>query len=104
MTIRASKLIVGVLAATAMLVSACGAAATAAPSSGSGGNPPLLVTRGLQLVNDRCSTCHSLDRVKAARETAAEWKRTVDQMIVRGASLTPAEEDAVVQYLAATYK
>ncbi len=58
---------------------------------------------GATLVQERCTVCHSLDRITGAHYTAAEWKTVVDQMIAKGAQLTSVEESAVVQWLAATY-
>jgi mono/diheme cytochrome c family protein len=56
------------------------------------------------LLNQRCAGCHNLDRVKAAKKDAATWKATVERMMGKGAQLTPAELDALVKYLAETYK
>jgi hypothetical protein len=54
-------------------------------------------------MQDRCSVCHSLDRVISAHHTAAEWKVTVDRMVNRGAQLTPQEEQTLIDYLAKNY-
>ncbi len=58
---------------------------------------------GATLVQERCSVCHPLSRVTQSRFTAEQWKLVVDQMIARGAELTPEEEIVVVNYLAANY-
>lgn len=55
------------------------------------------------LVQDRCSTCHSLDRVTNASKSRDDWESTVDRMIRRGAVLDSAERETVVDYLAETY-
>jgi hypothetical protein len=60
-------------------------------------------TRGQALLEDRCTGCHSLDRVTSANKTVEQWGATVDRMIVRGAELTDAERDVLVEYLAKEY-
>ncbi len=55
------------------------------------------------LVQERCTVCHSLDRIQGARYSAAEWKVVVDRMISHGAQLTPQEETIVVDWLVANY-
>jgi uncharacterized lipoprotein YajG len=76
-------------------------------SSGSSGSTstPVATTAldGATLVQQRCSRCHPLSRVTTARHTATEWQSIVNQMISRGAKLSPDEESVVVSYLAATY-
>jgi len=59
---------------------------------------------GQTLMQQRCSVCHSTDRITSAHKTAAEWKTTADRMISHGAQLTPAEEQTLIDYLAANYK
>jgi cytochrome c5 len=51
------------------------------------------------LIEDRCTVCHSIDQIKIARKTAAEWEKAVDTMIGRGAQLNPDERTAVIRYL-----
>jgi cytochrome c5 len=68
------------------------AAPTAAPS-----------VNGGTLLNERCIQCHSLDRVKQATKTLAEWETTVTRMRGSGATLADAEAQILVQYLAQTY-
>jgi hypothetical protein len=79
-----------------ILVTAC--------SSGASNPTPSSTTNldGVTLVQERCSVCHPLSRVKSTSHTAAEWKTIVDMMISRGAQLTPEEETVLVNYLAAT--
>jgi hypothetical protein len=59
---------------------------------------------GDKLLNERCTVCHNLDRVKTAKKSADEWKAIVELMIGKGAKLNPAEKDALLKYLAETYK
>jgi competence protein ComEA len=74
----------------------CGSG-TAAPSTAGG-------TDGASLMQERCSVCHSLDRVTSAHKTTAEWTTTVERMISHGAQLDSQEQQTLVEYLAANYK
>jgi cytochrome c5 len=58
---------------------------------------------GAALVESRCTVCHPLDRVKAAKKTKDQWTATVAKMISNGAKLTPAEQTVVIDYLSKTY-
>ena len=53
-----------------------------------------------QIVQARCTRCHSLDRIKAADHDQAAWTATVARMKGKGAQLSSAEEAAVVEFLA----
>jgi cytochrome c5 len=68
-------------------------ATTAAPTAGD----------GEKLLNDRCTKCHSLDRVKAAQKSQDQWKQTVTRMVGKGANLSNAEQTTLIEYLAKTY-
>jgi cytochrome c5 len=57
---------------------------------------------GEELVNERCTTCHSIDRINqamAAGTSRAQWEQLVDQMIAYGAQLSANERTAVIDYL-----
>jgi cytochrome c5 len=58
---------------------------------------------GATLVKERCSVCHSLDRIHQAHKTSAEWTTTVTRMVKNGANLNQAEVEAVLQFLAQAY-
>jgi len=58
---------------------------------------------GKSLLEARCTVCHDLGRVMRARKTEAEWKVTVSRMVGKGAKLTQAEQEQVIQYLAEAY-
>ncbi len=58
---------------------------------------------GMTLLNDRCTQCHTLARVRSASKTREEWSETVANMIERGAELDQQEEEVLVDYLAETY-
>jgi hypothetical protein len=59
---------------------------------------------GATLLQERCTKCHDLKRVEAAKKTADEWKSTVERMVSKGAQLTAEEQKVLIEYLAATYK
>jgi mono/diheme cytochrome c family protein len=82
------------------LAVACGGAQEepAAPPGESGGD-----LSGEELLEARCAQCHGLDPVETASKTEAEWEDTVQRMIGKGAELTDAEAETLVQYLAETY-
>jgi hypothetical protein len=55
---------------------------------------------GRDLVAVACSQCHYLGTIAKIRDGAAGWRLYVNNMVLRGAQLTPAEIDKVVDYLA----
>ncbi len=55
------------------------------------------------LLQERCSSCHDLGRVTSAAKSAEDWRKTVTRMVAKGASLSDAEVDALVEYLAQKY-
>jgi cytochrome c5 len=59
---------------------------------------------GKTLLETRCTSCHTLAKVVNLKGTADQWKQVVDQMVQRGAVLSPDEETVLVQYLAANFK
>jgi mono/diheme cytochrome c family protein len=71
----------------------CGPAAT----------PTLDISKGKSVIESRCSTCHGLAQVQAAKNDLEGWQATVDRMVGRGAQLTPEQQQLVVKYLAKTY-
>jgi len=90
----------------AIIIAGCSSAApaTASSSSTSSSGTTTTVADGKTLLNSRCTTCHSVDRITSAKGTAAEWQQVVDLMVQRGAVLSAAEEKVLVQYLADNYK
>jgi hypothetical protein len=82
-------LVLGLVLLVSMVVSACG--------SGGGGS------EGESLLQDRCTVCHTLSRVKTAGKSMDEWTRTVDRMIAMGANLDSEERGVLLDYLEATY-
>jgi mono/diheme cytochrome c family protein len=58
---------------------------------------------GESLVAERCTGCHTAERIDAADKDEAGWTKTVDQMIGYGTQLDQAERQAVIDYLVATH-
>jgi cytochrome c5 len=76
------------------------AAAAASSSYAQQKTNPLPAGDGRDLVAVACSQCHYLGTIAKIRDGAAGWRTYVNNMVLRGAQLTPAEVDKVVNYLA----
>ena len=85
-----------------VLLASCGSTSPTATSSSGGATNSS--SNGQTLMQERCSVCHSTERITSAHKTAEQWKTTADRMISHGAQLTPQEEQTLVDYLAQTYK
>jgi Quinohemoprotein amine dehydrogenase A, alpha subunit, haem binding len=74
-------------------------------SGGSGGSTgdQTGAASGEALVNEKCTRCHSLDRIQGARKSPEDWQATVSRMQGNGLKVTDAEKATIVDYLAATY-
>ena len=59
--------------------------------------------QGRDLILQSCVQCHDLRNTVSQRKTAAGWKRTVDEMIWRGAPLMVDEAETVTKYLASPF-
>ena len=55
---------------------------------------------GKGLILATCVQCHNLRTVVAQRKDAADWKRTVHDMVARGAQLSWGETEIAARYLA----
>src|SRR6202451_542426 len=60
---------------------------------------PLPAGDGRDIVSVACSQCHYLGTIAKIRDGAAGWRTYVNNMVLRGAQLTPTEIDKVVDYL-----
>jgi hypothetical protein len=58
---------------------------------------------GRDLIFQTCVQCHDLRNTVSQRKTAAGWKRTVDEMIWRGAPLMTDEAEVMTSYLASAF-
>jgi mono/diheme cytochrome c family protein len=81
-----------------VLLVSCGSSAIS-PNPSSGGT-----LDGQTLMQQRCSLCHSLDRVTAAHKTVDQWTVSVNRMVARGAPLNTLEQQTLIAYMAANYK
>lgn len=50
-----------------------------------------------------CTTCHETDLIEQQRLTRGRWVGSVDKMIRWGATVSPEEKDALVDYLASRF-
>jgi len=58
---------------------------------------------GATLVSERCTVCHTRERIDNADKDEAGWTATVDRMISNGAELNEEEREAVIAYLVETH-
>lgn len=58
---------------------------------------------GNALIDERCTVCHTRDRIDQQDKDEAGWNATVDRMIGYGADLDSAERQAVINYLVETH-
>ena len=56
-----------------------------------------------ELVQERCTGCHTLAPIEVAKKTRQEWEVTVYRMIKRGARLDDREAQEVIDYLSSAY-
>ncbi|MHB1018175.1 MAG: hypothetical protein ACYC2X_09875 [Coriobacteriia bacterium] len=54
---------------------------------------------GEAILNEKCSSCHSIDQVLAQEYDAVGWAAVIDEMIIKGAVLTDDEAAALAEYL-----
>jgi cytochrome c5 len=59
--------------------------------------------RGRELVEDVCTYCHSLDKLKGQELSKAEWRDLIKGMIFEGAPVTDEEFSLIVDYLAKNF-
>ena len=52
-----------------------------------------------KLVENTCTECHGLDQVVNSQMSNEDWRKTVNRMVKKGATLSPEEIDSVVEYL-----
>ncbi|HEY3056366.1 MAG TPA: hypothetical protein VGK31_10605 [Thermoanaerobaculia bacterium] len=58
---------------------------------------------GRSLVLESCVQCHDLRAVVSQRKSEAAWRRSVDEMIWRGAALKLGEAEVITRYLATSF-
>lgn len=64
---------------------------------------PIDEPEGQVLLEERCTVCHTLDRVERAQKSRESWVDTVDRMIGYGAQLSDSERTMLLDYLVDVY-
>ena len=59
--------------------------------------------RGRELVEDVCTYCHNLDRLRGQQLSREEWRGLTKGMISEGAPVTDEEFSMILDYLAKNY-
>jgi hypothetical protein len=59
--------------------------------------------RGRELVEDVCTYCHNLDRLRGQELSREEWRGLTKGMISEGAPVTDEELSMILDYLAKNY-
>ena len=59
--------------------------------------------QGADIVRARCLTCHGIELIVQQRLTREGWLREVEKMTSWGAVAAPGEQDALLDYLAASF-
>jgi hypothetical protein len=59
--------------------------------------------RGRELVEDVCTYCHNLDRLRGKELNREEWRGLTKGMISEGAPVTDEELSMILDYLAKNY-
>jgi hypothetical protein len=77
-----------------LLIAACGGAAPSGDKE---------LGDGETLLQERCTVCHSLNRVEQAQKSSEEWQQNVTRMMNKGAKLSEHEKTVLVEYLTETY-
>ncbi|HUA21753.1 MAG TPA: hypothetical protein VMU80_26215 [Bryobacteraceae bacterium] len=59
--------------------------------------------RGRELVEDVCTYCHNLDRLRGQELSRDEWRGLIKGMISEGAPVTDEEFSLILDYLVKNY-
>jgi cytochrome c5 len=77
---------------------------TTAEAAAAGGDTQAFRDAGKALFEQRCSQCHAAARATSATRTRDDWSATIQRMVTQnGASITPAEQSAILEYLATSF-
>lgn len=60
-------------------------------------------SKGVEIVREKCLSCHEADVIVAQRLSKAGWGREVDKMIRWGAIVGEAEKEPIIAYLSANF-
>lgn len=91
------------IAGTAVAQGVKKSAAPALPAAPAPGQSVAKANADLALLQEHCSSCHSLDTVTAQNKTVDEWAETMDRMIDHGMQISPEDNKKVTDFLAAHY-
>jgi hypothetical protein len=80
-----------------------GAFAVALAFAAAARNEPAPKDRGRELVEDVCTYCHNLDRLRGRELSRDEWRGLTKGMISEGAPVTDEELSMILDYLAKNY-
>ena len=75
----------------------------ATAKGGRGGNAAASDSEIEALISDRCTACHTINRVSSKKADREGWTATVMRMKERGAALTDAQVPQVIDYLTRTH-
>src|SRR5471030_1769778 len=64
---------------------------------------PLSPGEGRDVVAATCGQCHGLNAITNLRQGKTAWRHQVYDMVQRGAQVSPAEMDTIVNYLVTNY-
>jgi cytochrome c5 len=103
---KSNNVIIGIILlalAAGVILAACGTSsspATSAPATSGNASSSL---DGQALLQQRCSVCHSVNRVTAAHKSTDQWTNTVNRMVANGAQLSAPETRTLIDYLAKNF-
>lgn len=86
-----------------VFISACGGPTADDSPAQDGGTVSDITLDGKTLLEERCTACHTLDRVESASKSAAGWGLNVREMVGKGAELNASEQEVLIDYLSITY-
>ncbi len=92
----------GLAAGALGLLVTAGAAAQGVPAAPDApdSKAPAASRTGEQIMNGSCTgACHDVAPIQTAAKDEAAWNQTLDNMLMRGASLQDADRPVLVQYL-----
>jgi len=86
-----------------VFISACGGATGEVASTTEVNTEVETSIDGKTLLEERCTACHTLDRVESASKSEAGWGVNVREMVGKGAELNASEQEVLIDYLSITY-
>jgi cytochrome c5 len=87
-----------------VFVSACGGSTGEVAPTTAVNTDAKITLDGKTLLEERCTACHTLDRVESASKSAGGWGLNVREMVGKGAELNASEQEVLIEYLSITYR